>query len=107
MIRIRLFVLLLCLVCPGLVLGQTPASPKPGEGGKPAFRVCADPENMPFSNQKLQGLENRLADVLAADFGAKPSYVWWGQRQGFIRNTMNATLVFPIKCRRPLSYRCG
>jgi mxaJ protein len=47
---------------------------------------------MPFSSQKLQGLENRLAEVLAADFGTKPTYVWWGQRQGFIRNTMNATL---------------
>jgi quinoprotein dehydrogenase-associated probable ABC transporter substrate-binding protein len=48
---------------------------------------------MPFSNQKLDGFENRIADVLAADFATKPSYVWWGQRQGFIRNTMNATLA--------------
>ena len=80
MIRIRLFALLLCLACPALAAGQT------------TFRVCADPENMPFSNKALQGLENRLADVLAADFGTKPSYVWWGQRQGFIRNTINATL---------------
>ena len=47
---------------------------------------------MPFSNRKLEGLENRIADVLAKDFGSTPSYVWWGQRQGFIRNTMNATL---------------
>ena len=82
MAGVRLLTFVLCLVCPGLALGQT----------KPAFRVCADPENMPFSNKALQGLENRLADLLAADFGTKPSYVWWGQRQGFIRNTMNATL---------------
>jgi quinoprotein dehydrogenase-associated probable ABC transporter substrate-binding protein len=72
----------MCLVCPGLVLGQTQAR----------FRVCADPENMPFSNQKSEGFENRIADLLAADFGTKPSYIWWGQRIGFIRNTMNATL---------------
>ena len=89
MIRIPLLGFVLCLVCPGLVLGQTKPAPARGDGG---FRVCADPENMPFSNKALQGLENRIADVLAVDFGTKPSYVWWGQRQGFIRNTMNATL---------------
>ena len=56
------------------------------------FRVCADPENMPFSNQKLEGFENKIAELLAKEFGASLSYIWWGQRQGFIRNTMNATL---------------
>lgn len=59
---------------------------------RPGFRVCADPENMPFSNRKQEGFENRIADLLAKDFGGAPSYVWWGQRAGFIRNTMNATL---------------
>ena len=59
---------------------------------KPRFRVCADPQNMPFSNDKLEGFENRIAELVAKDFGATPSYIWWGQRQGFIRNTMNATL---------------
>jgi mxaJ protein len=58
----------------------------------PAFRVCSDPANMPFSNEKLEGFENRIAAVLAKDFGTEPSYTWWGQRRGFIRNTMNATL---------------
>jgi mxaJ protein len=47
---------------------------------------------MPFSNDRLEGFENRIAEVIAQDFGAKPSYIWWGQRRGFIRNTMNATL---------------
>jgi quinoprotein dehydrogenase-associated probable ABC transporter substrate-binding protein len=56
------------------------------------FRVCADPENLPFSNQKLEGFENKIAELLAKEFGTSLSYVWWGQRQGFIRNTMNATL---------------
>lgn len=59
---------------------------------RPRFRVCADPQNMPFSNDKLEGFENRIAELVARDVGATPSYVWWGQRQGFIRNTMNATL---------------
>ena len=56
------------------------------------FRVCADPQNFPFSNEKQEGFENKIADLLAKEFGATPSYVWWGQRRGFIRNTMNATL---------------
>src|SRR5262245_20917520 len=59
---------------------------------KKQFRVCADPENLPFSNQKLEGFENKIAELLAKDFNAPLSYVWWGQRHGFIRNTMNATL---------------
>lgn len=101
MVRIGLAVLYACLVvCPALVAGQTPsprrgaqqppAAPQRGQGAQ--FRVCADPENMPFSNRALEGFENKLATLLAADFGATPSYIWWGQRQGFIRNTMNATL---------------
>ena len=59
---------------------------------KNQLRVCADPENMPFSNEKMEGLENRIADLIAKDFGVPVSYIWWGQRRGFIRNTMNATL---------------
>ena len=56
------------------------------------FRVCADPENLPFSNQKLEGFENKIAAIIADDLGAPLRYIWWGQRRGFIRNTMNATL---------------
>ena len=70
------------LACPGIVFGQPTAR----------FRVCADPGNMPFSNDRLEGFENRIADVIARDFATVPTYIWWGQRVGFIRNTMNATL---------------
>ena len=59
---------------------------------KQQFRVCADPENLPFSNRRLEGFENKIAALIAREFGASPQYVWWGQRQGFIRNTMNASL---------------
>src|SRR5215510_4257404 len=59
---------------------------------KKQFRVCADPENLPFSNRKLEGFENKIADLVAKEFGASPTYIWWGQRRGFIRNTMFATL---------------
>ncbi|HJP84786.1 MAG TPA: substrate-binding domain-containing protein [Gemmatimonadaceae bacterium] len=53
------------------------------------LRVCADPNNLPFSNDKQQGFENRIAELVARDLGAKLSYVWWAQRRGFVRNTIN------------------
>ena len=53
------------------------------------LRVCADPNNLPFSNQQQQGFENRIAELVARDLGAKLSYVWWAQRRGFVRNTIN------------------
>jgi mxaJ protein len=55
------------------------------------LRVCADPNNMPFSNKRLEGFENRIADLVARDLDAKVAYTWWAQRRGFIRNTLNAS----------------
>jgi mxaJ protein len=63
-----------------------------GQDGQKQLRVCADPENLPFSNRKLEGFENKIADLIAKEMGATPTYIWWGQRRGFIRNTMKATL---------------
>jgi mxaJ protein len=54
------------------------------------FRVCADPENMPYSNQKGEGFENKIAEVLAKDLGKELSYEFWLDRQGYLRNTINA-----------------
>ena len=51
--------------------------------------VCADPNNLPFSNRAGEGFENKLAKLLADDMGANLSYVWWAQRRGFARNTLN------------------
>ena len=54
------------------------------------LRVCADPNNLPFSNQQLEGFENRIASLVAERLGAKLEYVWWAQRRGFVRNTLRA-----------------
>ncbi len=54
------------------------------------FRVCADPNNLPSSNQKQEGFENKIAELLASEFGSHVTYTWWPQRRGFIRNTLNA-----------------
>ena len=78
----RLVVFCVSLLCANNAFAQS----------KGQFRVCADPENMPHSNQKQEGFENKIAELIAKDFSATPRYTWWGQRRGFIRNTMNATL---------------
>jgi mxaJ protein len=52
--------------------------------------VCADPNNLPFSNAREEGFENRLAWLVAGDMGATVRYTWWAQRRGFIRNTLRA-----------------
>ena len=54
------------------------------------FKVCSDPANLPFSNNKQEGFENKIAEVLAKDLGLKLSYVYWPDRMGFYRNTINA-----------------
>jgi mxaJ protein len=64
--------------------------PSGGASADRALRVCADPNNLPFSNAKEEGFENRIAEVLAQELGASLSYTWWPQRRGFLRNTLMA-----------------
>jgi mxaJ protein len=54
------------------------------------LRVCADPAGLPFSNDRLEGFENRVAALLASDLGATLEYTWWPLRRGFLRNTLSA-----------------
>jgi mxaJ protein len=54
------------------------------------LRVCADPNNLPFSNRQGEGFENELAQLVARDLGKHVRYTWWPQRRGFIRNTLAA-----------------
>jgi quinoprotein dehydrogenase-associated probable ABC transporter substrate-binding protein len=54
------------------------------------LRVCADPNNLPFSNDKNQGFENKIAELLARDLNERIEYTWWAQRRGFFRNTLKA-----------------
>lgn len=55
------------------------------------LRVCADPHNMPFSNQAGEGIENKLAELVAAKTGRKGiEYTWFPQVTGFVRNTLGA-----------------
>jgi mxaJ protein len=56
------------------------------------LKVCADPNNLPFSNSRLEGFENRIVALVAKDLGARVTYTWWAQRRGNVRNTLNAGL---------------
>ena len=55
---------------------------------KTAFRVCADPANMPFSNKQGEGFENRIAELLAAKLDRPLQYTWFPQAVGFVRQTL-------------------
>jgi len=59
-------------------------------GNLRALRVCADPNNLPFSNSRGEGFENRLAELVARELHARLEYTWWAQRRGYVRNTVSA-----------------
>jgi mxaJ protein len=74
-----------CLAALALI-GCHQGRPEPGR----VLRVCADPNNLPFSNRRGEGFENRLATLIGRELGAEVRYTWWAQRRGFIRNTLRA-----------------
>ena len=77
--------------------GQALAAP-PQEGPEAAvelvdpkvFRVCSDASNMPFSNARGEGFENKIAELVAAKLGKPVSYTWYPNSLGFVRNTLGA-----------------
>jgi mxaJ protein len=58
--------------------------------GSAVLRVCSDPNNLPFSNNRGEGFENRLAEVVAGELRSELRYVWRPQRRGFLREGLNA-----------------
>lgn len=74
----------------GLCLALLALSTGNVRGADPrVLRVCADPDNLPFSNDKLEGFENRIAELIARDLGAELSYTWWPHQRGLVRRTLN------------------
>jgi mxaJ protein len=78
--------------CHAAAWGQSAGLGAAGELVDPDnLRVCADPSNMPLSDEGGQGFENKLADLLAQKLGRKSTtYAWYPQVQGFVRNTLRA-----------------
>jgi quinoprotein dehydrogenase-associated probable ABC transporter substrate-binding protein len=60
----------------------------PAAGAERALRVCADPDNLPLSNSRGEGYENKIAEQLARDLGLQLQYTYFPQRMGFVRNTL-------------------
>jgi len=65
------------------LLGSVPNAQAP-------LRVCADPNNLPFSNEHGDGFENKIATLLAHELRRPLEYFWLPQRRGFVRNSLNA-----------------
>lgn len=74
---------------------QRPAPMQPG-----LLRVCADPDNLPFSNEAGEGLENRIAELMAKTWDSKLEYVWWAAPRGMMRmlngRYCDVTLQMPV-----------
>jgi mxaJ protein len=83
--RNALIVLLACCA-----VDCAPSSAQGQRDAQRVIKVCADPNNLPFSNQALAGFENKIAALVADRLGARVEYEWWAQRRGFIRNTLRA-----------------
>lgn len=82
----------LAFTCFALMLGTSAAAwAQTSEAVDPsALRVCADPGNLPFSNQAGKGFENKIAELLAAELDLPVRYTWFPQATGFVRNTLMA-----------------
>lgn len=68
------------------------AQPAPEEVPRKAFKVCQDPNNLPYSNQQGEGFENRIAELFARDLGLPVVYYSFPNRMAFIRNTLRYKL---------------
>jgi len=83
---LRLAAPILVTVLAAGLLASTPATPDT------VLRICADPFDLPFSNDKEEGFENKVARIVARDLGYSVQNFWWPHRRGFIRNSLSARL---------------
>jgi mxaJ protein len=71
-------------------VAQVPPVAAPDPMTAASLRVCADPNNLPFSNAARQGFENAIAEMVGRELHRPVTYTWWAQRRGFVRSTLNA-----------------
>lgn len=75
------------LLCAAALAGPAHAQ-RPELLTQTELRVCADPANLPFSNDQKAGFENKVAAIIAGDLELPVTYVWFPQTVGFVRNTL-------------------
>jgi len=77
----------------GLLLGGGPAAAQTSDTvDRSELKVCADPSNLPYSDEKKEGFENKIAELMGGELGLKVDYAWFPQVIGFVRNTLRARL---------------
>lgn len=84
LLRLAALIVFATTATPSLAAQLRPNVGKPG-----VLRVCADPDNMPLSNQKGEGYEQKIAELIAKDWNAKVEYAWWPVRRGFFSRALN------------------
>ncbi len=84
-----LFLFAVQLACTRAEPQTTQVTPAYSRG---VLRVCSDPNNLPFSNDKREGFENKIAELVGREMNLKVEYTWWAQRRGFVRNTLKSDL---------------
>jgi quinoprotein dehydrogenase-associated probable ABC transporter substrate-binding protein len=75
-----------------LAMGRPGAAQTADTVDRTELKVCADPNNLPFSDEKKEGFENKIAELMGAELGLKVDYTWFPQVIGFVRNTLRAHL---------------
>jgi mxaJ protein len=75
-----------------LLSGAGSGAAEPPQPPRTVLRVCADPDNLPYSRADGSGFENRIAQLIASDFGLPLEYAWLPDRRGFVRKTLGAGL---------------
>jgi len=89
------FGIALCLILPLFLIAAGVAAQTGEEGSielvdPKVLRVCADPRDLPFSNEAGEGFENKIAELLAQKLGKTLAYEFYPGATGFVRNTLNA-----------------
>jgi mxaJ protein len=85
--HVRLAALLIGL--PAVMQSTLAAQLRPNLEKPGILRVCADPDNMPLSNQKGEGFEQKIAELVAKEWNSKIEYAWWPVRRGFFSRALN------------------
>jgi quinoprotein dehydrogenase-associated probable ABC transporter substrate-binding protein len=83
----------LALLLGWLVVAGGPAGAQTSDTvDRSELKVCADPSNLPYSDEKKEGFENKIAELMGGELGLKVDYAWFPQIIGFVRNTLRAHL---------------
>src|SRR6266513_2946077 len=83
----------LAILLGGLLPAGGSAAAQTGElVDRSGLKVCADPNNLPYSDEKREGFENKIAELMGGELGLRIDYAWFPQVIGFVRNTLRAHL---------------